>query len=661
MRPTLPMLLLFLAPAAVAQEVKRDPGEWVEAWRSPLEAHLREVGLAGDAVLASGHTQVGDEYPSTCERSGLLLFSRPAGALLERRPADDVKDKIERASFARRLVTGAQGQVALLQKGRVLVFEALDRAPRELACDEALDLLAMSPDGRWLAAGGTGDAACLWDLRGEGPPRPLPGHGAEVLDLAFSLDGARLASVGRNVRNRVWSTATATVERTIDGPNALIPPHLVFGKDRLVTIGLGGELRSYALDTGAALGVVELKRTVTRATSSADGSTLAVCDSGGDTITVVRLDTCEVTGALPGGGTPWSRFALGPDGAHLAVAGPTLTLWRRGPAEPAPAKPAAAPPKAGGAPRPAPAAPLSYPQAFEALCFAADGGDLFAVEWLRPVGRLSVVAGQLEQVQRIEAKATRWLGRHDGALVRVDDAAGEESSVVVINALPGGAELARIPCGKAGGLEAASHQDRWLALHFNRPQDAVVIVDLKQRKVAQALAADPTALALHPKGKHLALGVLDLKSMRQGIDVLGLERGQKAQELPKATPLSMAYTADGNALHTVESSEGADGVAFHVRDAKTLRDVWSQPLGDDASGQAFDPRGRWFVYHQGGAARLLDLKRRASEQLAACESLLGVALSPDGKRLAFSVREKDPDPADRVPAPRSTIVRALPD
>jgi WD40 repeat protein len=70
--------------------------------------------------------------------------------------------------------------------------------------------LAISPDGKWLAAGGGDQTIHVWDLPARREVRQLHGHRAAVYALAFSPDGQRLVSGGYDGTVRFWNLTPTT-------------------------------------------------------------------------------------------------------------------------------------------------------------------------------------------------------------------------------------------------------------------------------------------------------------------------------------------------------------------------------------------------------------------------------------------------------------------
>lgn len=624
--------LAVVVMLAGAPALAGDPGEWVQAWVCPLDLHVRRVAFSGDRLLAAGHSQ--RQTTVGCQRSGLLVFAGASGELLERRDAAPDWFEVTDRVFPARLATSAAGHVVFSEPGAVQVWTSLDQPPRRLACDGDPLRVAISRDGRFVAAGGRGDGVFLWDLNSDSDagPRVLTGHRSRVTDLSFSPDGATLATIGffeleRGGGNvRLWSTATGRVIHQLQ-PGALIPPQIVFSGDgqTCVTIGVNGELRRYDAATGQHLEVVDTDRDVLAVAmttaQSPDGSLLAL--SGDGKVTVVELATGKVQATLPAGST-FGQLAFGPGGDWLAVLGERLVMWHRGPA----------PPVRRAAPRPPSGDVLTFPEGFEALCFAPDGGDLFAPEDGGEINRLRAVAGHLERVQRFGARWTAWLGTYDDTLVQVAAPVDAPASVVLYRLSDGGEE-ATITTKGMGRPEHFAHRGRCLLVQFREPTTRVGVFDLDKRKLTAVIALEAAALAVGPKGKRFAFSYFD-DNYDAWTEVRGLRRGAKAQELPRAGALSgLAYGPKGRFLYGIEGTEGEARV-FRARDATTLEEAWSLQLGKDATAVAYGPSGRWFVYDEAKSARLLDLERRQTTELLSFFLLGGVAFSPDGRRLAVS-------------------------
>jgi hypothetical protein len=99
---------------------------------------------------------------------------------------------------------GEDGSLALWNLEQQRSAGELPRQPHAIQC------LAVSPDGKWLASGGgaankplPGDLR-LWDLQARTLAATLAGHRRQVLALAFAPDGRTLAATDRAADVKVW-------------------------------------------------------------------------------------------------------------------------------------------------------------------------------------------------------------------------------------------------------------------------------------------------------------------------------------------------------------------------------------------------------------------------------------------------------------------------
>jgi WD40 repeat protein len=81
--------------------------------------------------------------------------------------------------------------------------------------------VAFSPDGATLASAGSDNAVKRWDAQTGAPKgKPLEGKGSWVGAVAFSPDGKTLASGGGDALVRLWDAQTGALKRALAGHEA---------------------------------------------------------------------------------------------------------------------------------------------------------------------------------------------------------------------------------------------------------------------------------------------------------------------------------------------------------------------------------------------------------------------------------------------------------
>ncbi len=205
----------------------------------------------------------------------------------------------------------------------VLYDFATDQAVRRLAYEtkegEFLHALAVSPDGRLVAAG-IGKTIRIWNLAtGQEVQYLKPllgrfgGHANDITRLIFSPDSTRVASAGRDEQVCVWEIATGALLRSV--PASYEPKVLAWMPDGQAVIVPTKDYKTagYSLETGQVINTFP----IALAAVSADGRS-AFAQSGGG-ITQIDIGTGAEIRTFAKKVHPVLALAISPDGQTVAA------------------------------------------------------------------------------------------------------------------------------------------------------------------------------------------------------------------------------------------------------------------------------------------------------------------------------------------------------
>ena len=228
----------------------------------------------------------------------------------------------EKGKGKEQIVCSTDGRILatlLLPATIILRFVPMDQELGRVHADAVVRSIALSPDGRTLAAASEFKVD-LWDVRTGKPLPVLKGKGGTA---AFSADGKILA-VGESTETiRVWAVATGKEIHRLRAPglSGAFVIHIAPGGRTVAVLGMLGELTVWDTLTGKLLARNKDKNNGRRAVAFApDGQTLAL---GWDDQTVRLLDafTGQEIRRFRGQDDEVSALTFSPDSRKLVSGG----------------------------------------------------------------------------------------------------------------------------------------------------------------------------------------------------------------------------------------------------------------------------------------------------------------------------------------------------
>lgn len=181
---------------------------------------------------------------------------------------------------------------------------------------DAVNAVAFLKDGQMATAGADAKIA-IWTPGRQQPDRVFAGHGAPIVSLAVSPDGARLASASWDHTVRIWSLSDGT-QQVLEG-HAQNVNGVAFTPDgrSLVSAGYDRELRIWPL-AGGTPSVIKLASPLNAVAVAPDGE---IVTGGADGKLRFLTSGGQGSGELRAGQTPIVALAISPDGTAIAAAG----------------------------------------------------------------------------------------------------------------------------------------------------------------------------------------------------------------------------------------------------------------------------------------------------------------------------------------------------
>jgi WD40 repeat protein len=327
----------------LARLLDRKGAEWAHSGRNQgllTEAELREAEVLLSTAEAIGISLSADAVE-------LVTISR-----FELDRAEDERRRRAKEAASRALAAAARANSTIDPELGVLLALEADSRMRTAESTEALHQsvlacrtsrilsghtgpvfgVAFSPDGAMLATTGADTTVRLWNAATGETIREWKGHNSSVYGVAFSTDGRRLATSSLDGTVRLWDVESGETRLTL-AAHEEPAIGVAFSRDgtRLATAGFDRKARIWDAATGSAL--VELSGhtgPVIGVALSRDGRFAATASMDG-TARVWNAATGREIRVLKRHGAPVYSVAFSPDGKRLATSSldQTARIWDR--------------------------------------------------------------------------------------------------------------------------------------------------------------------------------------------------------------------------------------------------------------------------------------------------------------------------------------------
>ncbi len=187
-----------------------------------------------------------DGWVATGASDGTIRLWNPNGTLAR-------QQKLEATAVNAVAVCEGGTHVAAGQGSQVCSWDvATDHLTKHRRLGDLAYCLAISRDGRRVAAGEYGGRLHLWDADQEQPRLAAKGHTGPIYSLAISPDGKSVVTGGADHTVRVWDVMSGTVTKELHGHRGMIfSVSCDVGHRRVLAGGKDGTLTCWDVTSGA--------------------------------------------------------------------------------------------------------------------------------------------------------------------------------------------------------------------------------------------------------------------------------------------------------------------------------------------------------------------------------------------------------------------------
>jgi len=185
-----------------------------------------------------------------------------------------------------------------------------------------IEAIAYSPDGAYLASGSSDKTIKIWEVETGRLLRTLTGHTDDVYSVSYSPDGKYLASGSDDKTVKLWEVATGECVKTLSGHTDIVRSVSFAPNGKYFASNSDDEtIKVWEVATGNCVKTLIGSESLSSVSYSPDGKYLVSASVGTAKLWEVASGNCVKT--LSGG-----RIAYNPDGAYLAIAYVSITILK---------------------------------------------------------------------------------------------------------------------------------------------------------------------------------------------------------------------------------------------------------------------------------------------------------------------------------------------